>query len=162
MKKNILIFVAVFLNGFLFQGGLHAQHDTLARKNIVYIELLGPAGVYSLNYERILIRPNRWFNLAAGAGFSVYNNHTFDFPVRAVLLAGPKSHKLELGGGFEPEFYSNKEYGSSSQLIWFLKIGYRYHKKNGGPLFGFAINPLFYPDTDWKQTWVSIDLGWNF
>ncbi|MFN8256518.1 MAG: hypothetical protein U0W24_12555 [Bacteroidales bacterium] len=162
MKKNILIFAAVILNLVLLQGRLYAQNDTLVRKNNVYAELLGPAGVYSLNYERILLSQGRWFNLAAGAGFSVYNNFTFDFPVRAVLLAGPKSHKLELGGGFEPEFYSNKEYGSSSQTIWFLKIGYRYHKKTGGPLLGFAINPLFYPGTDWKQTWVSIDLGWNF
>jgi len=141
---------------------IYAQSELVEKKNAVYAEFLGPAGVYSFNYDRILYRPHKWYAISAGAGFSVYNNITLDIPFHASVLVGPKSHKLEVGGGLQPEIYFNSKYETEKQLICFLKIGYRYQRLSGGPMLGFSINPLFYPKTNWHSTWVSIDLGWTF
>jgi hypothetical protein len=142
--------------------------DTLSQElpdekiNAVYLEFLGPAGIYSINYDRILYRPHRWLAVSGSAGISVYNNTSIDLPIRVTLLAGPKSHKLEVGGGFEPEAYLNSRYNSEIQVIWFYKVGYRYQRPKGGPMFEFAINPLYYAKSNWKSGWVCLGLGWCF
>jgi hypothetical protein len=130
--------------------------------NTVYLEFLGPAGMYSLNFDRILYRPNKWIAFAGGAGISIYNNTTFDLPVRASLLTGRRASRLEIGAGLEPEMYFNSRYNSEVQLIWFYKIGYRYQRPNGGIMFEFAINPLYYAKSHWQSTWVDLGLGWTF
>ena len=132
------------------------------KRNSIYAELGGPAGLYSLNFDRIVWAPLPWLKVAPGIGLSVYNNTVADFPIRISALLGPKSHHFELGLGAEPEFYWNKKYSSEYQTIYFGKIGYRYQQMQGGLQFQFAVTPMYYAGSDWNTGWFSLALGYAF
>lgn len=104
MKTYILI---AFL---LFQGLLQAQSEDVLvySKNQVFVELFGNGYLYSLNYERSVLRKNK-LDASARVGFSYYyplHNSTY-IPLSAQMYYGKKS-KLEIGIGYLPIFRWDK------------------------------------------------------
>jgi hypothetical protein len=61
--------------------------------NIGYLQLLGPAGSYSLNYERGLPFTAGPLHFAASVGASIYNNTVVDLPIMAHVVLG-RRHQL--------------------------------------------------------------------
>jgi hypothetical protein len=139
-----------------------AQNLQELKCNNIYIEFLGSAGMYSVNFERILAAPVKWVQISTGIGISVYNNTTYDLPLHTSILIGPRSSRLELGAGIQPEMYYYTDDASESQLIWFNRIGYRYQRRQGGFHFQCGITPVYYPKNNWKSSWFGLGLGWTF
>jgi hypothetical protein len=135
--------------------------------NSLYVELLGNAGLYSFNYDRLFTH-----NIGARVGFSylhtsediIFREMTFYlFPVSVNYFVGEGSSKLELGAGMtiiSGSFDFIGIQGSGSAVIPNLIIGYRYQPEDGGLLFRIGFTPLFAPDK--IQAWGGISLGAAF
>ena len=144
-----------------------AGYNCIAREkpkqNSIYAEFGGPAGLYSLNIDQIAWEPFLWLKVALGIGLAVNNDIAIDVPVHLSLLAGRKSHYLELGTGIEPEYYRDIKYHTNDfQTIGFLKMGYRYQPARKGFTFQLALVPVTYFSNHWTKTWFSIALGYSF
>jgi hypothetical protein len=85
------------------------KSDSITIKyNSAYIELLGNGYVYSLNYERIVLKRNK-VDISARIGISYYyslHNATYT-PLSIQMYYGNKS-KLEIGAGYLPIFRWDK------------------------------------------------------
>jgi hypothetical protein len=153
--------LALLLLGCMTLASAQVQPNEI-KKNNLYLEMFGSSGLYSVHYDRILPTPSRWIQFTAGAGLSLYNNTALDLPVHASLLLGPRSGRLELGGGIQPEIYYYSEDASETQLMYFSRIGYSYQRRQGGLHFRFGVTPLYYPKVNWKSSWVALAFGWTF
>jgi hypothetical protein len=104
----------------------------LTAPNATYFELLGAAGLYSVNYERRFTP-----HLSGRLGFAVAPVVMFGggglvtiVPVAVYGLAGGTHHHFEYGGGASGVFQRNR-----SDVIWVPSAGYRYQRPDGGFLF---------------------------
>ncbi|MBP6334171.1 MAG: hypothetical protein KA444_01770 [Bacteroidia bacterium] len=150
----------------------NAQKDSIAAKNLVFLEFLGSGGYGSINYERLLSNKE---NLSVGlrAGLSTYHindyTHSFNpdliFPLSVQCYYG-RNHHLELGLGqtisavvrADPESFSpEREYKSSSTFC----AGYRYQKPGGGISFRLVYNPILEFNSDFLH-WVGVSIGYAF
>jgi hypothetical protein len=128
-------------------------------KNLVYLELLGNGGLYSVNYERMLTD-----DLSARLGFSYLtfgasaSNGSDTSSVRGTLVTAPvlvnytvggENHRAEFGAGATLVYMSASANGSgvseSGEGVAALAtgvIGYRYSPKHGGFVFRAGFTPL--------------------
>lgn len=142
---------------------LHAKSERNAL-NSIYVEGLGPALAYSLNYERLVIND---LGVRAGlsfisfsasvsaenAGSQTTSADLWIFPVTASYLGiSAGKHALELGGG--PTFlyitgttsestFGLKASASGMTVLGDILIGYRIHPENGGFQFRTGFTGLF-------------------
>lgn len=178
---NVLIKISTILLLFVISlfnqtFGQVTKDSTSISKNTVYLELLGNGGVYSFNYDRILLTKTL-FKISGSVGISYIPpsfryNHTFTYPLEINLLYGIRNH-FELGIGYTPVFNLYKEdifkiYDDYSYPA--LRIGYRFQKPNGG--FFLRAGLLLYIGknefiTDYSnygnnRTWISLGFGYTF
>ncbi|WP_162052335.1 hypothetical protein [Pontibacter pamirensis] len=124
-----------------------------ASRNNAYLELLGNGGLYSVNYERIVVE-----NFALRLGFAAFkagtlfgegNNSIITVPVLGNFLFGKKKSKFELGAGFlfgRKKFTSslNLDDNTNSSIIDLTgAIGYRYQPSTAGFMFRVGLTPFY-------------------
>lgn len=150
---------------------LTAQADTSLHRNRVYAEVLGAAGLGSLNYERVL-----WegapleFGARIGVGVLHFTDFTRRFNPDLVLPIGVVAcygHRLkgEIGGG--PSITSivypdEATFGPSrrSELQAWLSFGIRYQRADRRLLFRMAYTPII-EFGDWRH-WGGVSAGFSF
>jgi hypothetical protein len=152
--KSILLVVGLLV---LPVYGVHAQDSipkTSFQKNTFFVEALGNGGLYSFNYDRLILNKKK-FSIAIRLGASYlpgydgapnYNyspapltfrtSKWLAFPFECTFLFG-KKHFLEMGFGTTYLFgsmpYLNKISTYRSELFLTTRLlGYRYQKPNGG------------------------------
>ena len=128
-------------------------------KNVAYVQLLGPAGMYSLNFERALPFKAGPVAFSAGAGASVYSNTVIDVPVMAHALLGTR-HQLEAGVGVEPEWFFGQGI-SDYQTILIGSLGYRFYFKSG-IMLGLAYMPMYEVRTKFSYPGLGLNAGFRF
>ncbi len=145
----------------LICGAVSSTFAQQRRPNSIYVEMAGVAGNYSVNYDRILGNINHWLHYSAGGGCSVWNNTVVNFPLHILMMAGPKSHNLELGLGGLPELYFS-HYGNDQSFLLFYSFGYRYQKPDGKIRMNITVSPMSQPSIKWNTTAVGIGAGYVF
>jgi hypothetical protein len=161
---------------FYQSSGQTVKDSTSISKNTVYVELLGNAGIYSINYDRIILEEKR-LKISGSIGISyippsIRYNHTFIYPAEINFLYGRKNY-LELSIGYSLLLNLYKEdifmvYDIYSYPV--LRIGYRFQKPNGGFFFrtgfllylvknGFTIDYSNYSN---NKTWIGAGFGYTF
>jgi hypothetical protein len=113
--------------------------EGVTAKNTIYLEGGGPAGVYSVNYER------RISDINLRAGFSYWGNSYFSLTaiplgVNYIGIGGTHSH-LELGGGATIVVINGDSFlGDSAGAFGWGLVGYRLQPPDGG--FNFRVGAL--------------------
>jgi hypothetical protein len=146
----------------LFVANSSARSQVTA-PNGIYVELLGNAGVYSINYDRYVadnlsIRAGfEYIGVSGGAGTESSSVSLLMIPITCNLLiaSNNKGHigssKFELGLGVEVASFSASissgtfgGFGASGLGILYTgTIGYRYQPSDGGFIFRIGFTPLF-------------------
>lgn len=150
---------------------LSAQADSSAHRNRVYAEVLGAAGLGSLNYERVL-----WegapLQLGARIGVGVLHftditrrfNPDLVLPIGVVASYGHRV-KGEIGSGASitsivyPDEASFMPARRSELQAW-LSFGIRYQRTDGGVLLRVAYTPII-EFGDWRH-WGGVSAGISF
>lgn len=132
-----------------------SQKDTIQfKKNAVYGELLGNAGVlYSLNYERILLKhKNGFFTGRIGVGnLFLVDYDEFDIPILINHVLSIEEHHFEVGGGLISGIGQNLK---TKKIKFLMNIGatvnlmYRYQKPGGRFVFRVGWTPGYYFEKD--------------
>lgn len=141
-------------------------------RNAIYLEVLGPGIVYSINYDYHI---SQHFGLRAGfstwslPGHSRRQDTEIDlvsFPVTANYLSGDGSSQLELGAGVVPINFSwglFSEVVKKTTVLGTVTIGYRYQPADGGLVFRIGFTPLFNFDVPQPiQPWGGLSIGFAF
>lgn len=170
-------FAILLITSLFFAKPIIAQTDSLKAKdnsfskNTIYFEVLGTGGLYSFNYDRIILSKNKFKgSFTSGVSYGgmpmrivninspanerdLINGWSVVIPCRINFLYG-RLHNLEAGLGpiFLLNTHTRNLYGS--QIIFdLLTINYRYQKKNGGYFFkcgASIINKI----VDYKYGWL--------
>lgn len=137
--KNTLTIALIFSSVVVFGQGLgsKAVHN---KNNTAYLELLGNAFLYSLNYERTLIKNNKYsFSGRIGIsyytiGFQAYGFGMFtryrSFPLTFNISRHFNRHNIEIGAGTVNEFSNGLREEIGFNMIPTLHAGYRRYTKN--------------------------------
>jgi len=155
----------------------YGQRDSSkTSRNNAYLELLGNGGIYSINYERIVVE-----NFALRIGFAIFksrtlfgegNNSILTVPVLGNFLFGKKKSKFEVGAGF---LFGRKKFTSSSSpndnttssiIDLTGVIGYRHQPSTGGFMFRVGLTPFYalkspYP-SDGLFLSAGLSIGYSF
>ena len=145
------------------------SHELRTAFNSLFVELGGPALVYSIDYERLLGQSN--LSVRVGFGFihlagdffgTHYNEEDISVPALLNYYLGTPAHKVQLGLGAvvrhrEDDFDS----GSSTAGFFTVALGYRYLPPDGGVNFGVAFTPMFGADTKFLP-WASASIGFGY
>lgn len=172
MKTIIQTFaIVISITFFLPQYGVAQQNRA---KNHLYVEALGNALFYSVNYERALSE-----KLLGRVGFSFYTiegealagREQFEgngttIPIMINYLSGSGNGHLELGGGIA--VYSTDVDNPSSDFLDFNgstllftgTVGYRYQQPGGGFLFKLSFTPL--TNFEVVLPWLGAGIGYSF
>jgi hypothetical protein len=144
-------------------------------KNVVYVEVLGPGILYSVNYERVITD-----NVTARIGASIFSYSYYSgessvvvLPMMANYLWGSGSSKLELGAGADVMVSREKHYGdmepivspritSDSNILLVGALGYRYQPSDGGFHFRIVASPIVSPYTGYFFPSLGCSAGIGF
>ena len=155
--------------------------------NTLFVELGGPGGAYSINYERMLPYS---FGVRAGISYLYVTTlagflkaHVLFIPLAVSANLGRRNHAFELalGGtitycnasaGIGPITFMSEK-GTSG--VGTFSIGYRYQPRNGGIQIRFGFTGAFGPGfglglgeddegtEKWRfLPWAYASLGWTF
>ena len=189
-QKFLLSSIMVLLFGIQNYTFAQEEAEVFTAKNSLYVELLGNAGVYSLNYGRIFHQHNR-LKISGSAGLSyirqssgarsigISDYWTPMLPIEITAFWGRSRHHLEVGSGitffssqrltYNPDFPpSNFQKDISLEAVLPLRLGYRYQKPEGGFFFRVGYTPLFnlnlsFPDpVRFFPLYGGISLGKSF
>lgn len=141
--------------------------------NALYIELLGPGLLYSLNYDHafgpVAARVGiEYWSLSASGGSGSSSATFLSFPVTVSYLGiGSLKHIFEVGAGAEITYFggSASVLGASSSgsavTAWgTLILGYRYQPPDGGFFLRAGISPLI--GSGFFLPWPYVGLGATF
>lgn len=153
---------ALFLIGLLLLGlALPCYSQVNENYNNVFLELLGSAGVYSINYERMVFNIIDLGMLGIRIGFSLHvgDNVSLDLPVMLVMCLGSE-HIIELGLGFDPKF----NFADNVQLLttFLSAVGYRFSPLDGGLTYRITFTPFFHPVDAAFFPWFGLSVGYIF
>jgi len=147
-------------------------------KNLVYLELLGNGGLYSINYERMLSN-----DLSARLGFSYFSISAstsssdgqqssakasiVTAPALFNYMVGGKNHKFEMGAGATLIYVSASASGGAASasgegigVAGTGVAGYRYSPADGGFVFRVGYTPLV--GKGGFQSWGGMSFGGTF
>ena len=141
-------------------GGGGEQAD-----NALFVEVGGPALLYSLNYDR---RIGDYFSFRVGGsylgiGIAGVRAEAVIFPLSLNLLIGGRSWShLELGGGAAPWFgsFGTKNDQPIAGVIGIVTVGYRLQAPTSAFFFRANINMLF--ERDFAVPWPGLSFGASF
>jgi hypothetical protein len=139
-------------------------------RNAVYVELLGNALLYSVNYDR-LFTPN----VAGRVGLMFVAAEDDDgdsgtaaiFPLMGSYLWGDGNSHFETGIGlavatasFDVDEIDIDESGGGTGVYGTGVLGYRYQRPGGGFLFRVGLTPVF--TTSDFAPWFGLSFGYAF
>ena len=140
---------------------------SIIRSKVVAV-LLGPAGIYSLNYERVLWNGSGW-KTTVQVVLSFFGNQNWkgmNFPIAITQLKSFRNHHIEVGVGALPNvvLYSSNAHEEPPQNlngdIYFNgRIGYRFQNPERHFIFRAGYTPIVYPEFG---HWGGIAFGWTF
>lgn len=161
MKKNLLIiFFSLF--GFSLAFGQSQNENSAStlstlQRNSVYVELLGIAGMISINYERLVPLSDK-----NGLGFrvGVGSADAFTGLLEINLIHGKSKHFFETGIGYVDAVDYPDQWVS-------IKLGYRYQATKG---FLFKIAPMYIYNFEkakgnhdvFSGIWAGASFGYSF
>jgi len=159
-----LIFVILFFSDL-------SLAQSAPSSNSIFIEGAGNGGVYSINYDRLLMD-----NVSCRIGYSfldIQNAQISTMPLLVNYLYGEKNSKIELGLGITiinisvtPYVANLPQVLSVSTTLVTGAFGYRYQQQDGGIMFRADITPFYYlkPDLATYRFLLSggISLGYTF
>lgn len=184
MNKSKYFFIISLL--FLISFVSKAQYSQPTQS--VFVELGGPAIVYSFNYDFRFDKENlQSWGMRVGVGgyarSSSYNGGNnsdglFTIPLQVTRLFGRTKHFFELGGGatfmyarstsnFGSNQFSSKDYdfilnsGETPTFMGTLNLGYRKIPENGGFTFRANLTPVFNQNGFWP-IWAGVGFGYAF
>ena len=154
-----------------------AQDDDIVapQRHNVYLELLGNANRYSLNYERTLGEHHRLrFGLGiwTGGETTAITESELMLPMMYNVLLGPGPHYVEVGAGAlvgvvnrdEGNTTNNFSFWSATgtlgyrhqlpELQWIIRAGYT-------PIYGVGNVGKAYPERGFRHRF-GVSLGWAF
>jgi hypothetical protein len=154
----------------------HAEGDAMGprtARNTVYIELLGNALIYSLNYERFVtddfnLRAGiEYFSLSASSGTTSGSANLFIFPLTVSYLGLSKGpHAFELGIGIDLAYASastsstgGSSFSNGTTVAGTAIAGYRYAPRDGGFNLRAALTPIF--NSNGFAPWIGLALGFG-
>ena len=151
------------------------------RKNTFFIEIMGNAGTYSVNYDRLLYQ-SKGYKLAGRTGFSFfpkknYNMQSIPFEL-SILFSGQGNHHVEIGSGLSyikgletkdviMGFTGSRKFVSESLCVSF-RFGYRYQRQKGRLFLKAGIVPVigiyeFEKEFSAKShVWLGCAIGYSF
>jgi hypothetical protein len=148
-------FFVVFIIFFLFSLQANAQTTDSVNTNPsakdAYLEI-GGAGFFSINYDqRFKGQKGLGFHLGLG-GIGLLGSGVFSVPVGLNYLSGSKGNYIEIGAGAsiltvsERDFWlsNNTTTTTSTEIIGFINLGYRYQPEKKGFTGRVFISPIFY------------------
>jgi hypothetical protein len=185
MHNTVVAMIWLAIPFFSITNQAFAQSEEIlpsrTAKNTVYVELLGSASTFSLNYERMLLD-----NVGVRVGGNILSSTQqptrllATIPVFASYFIGAASHRAEFGLGaitniansqaWDIRSFTEVEFSGDNRIqVYALPtaiIGYRYQPLDGGfnfratftPMFGYSQSTqgfVFFP-------WGGISLGWGF
>lgn len=147
-------------------------------KNVMYLELLGNGGLYSINYERMLSN-----DMSARLGFSYFSISAsgtssdgqqssakasiVTAPALFNYMVGGKNHKLEMGAGATLIYVSASASGGAASasgegvgVAGTGVVGYRYSPADGGFVFRAGYTPLV--GKGGYMSWGGVSFGGTF
>ena len=135
--------------------------DSLSKKEIkllkssVSYELIGAAGAFSINYERLIKSRNSLLSIRVGAGYN-YDVGFFDgaLPISLTHLFKIGNNYLEIGPGFTLTTFGDR----------FLNgiIGYRFLIKENSKTIKINMNFRYEPEWGYFSPTPGISFGYNF
>jgi hypothetical protein len=138
----------------------NSGNTTFSNRNIIDLELLGPGGLYSVNYERLILNRSRQKSaIRVGAGIvteaycPVTYNHLFSF----------SQHHLELGIGVV--FIIPPDAIYDMRALSSFNLGYRFQKPDGKFLFKALYTPMFELEKynpNFLPIWIGMTFGYCF
>ncbi len=154
---------------WLFTATLCAQESEPAspasgNASQIYVELLGPGGLYSVNYDGRLGRKEKGLGVRLGFSAAYADGSGFlTFPLGLNYLAGSNGNYFEFGAG--PTIATSSdvfEESGDETVVWgHLTLGYRrqaYRKK--GITWRVAFTPVF--GDGFFLPWVGTSIGYRF
>ncbi|HEX8244785.1 MAG TPA: hypothetical protein VF541_14860 [Longimicrobium sp.] len=136
-------------------------------QNTFFVELLGNAALYSLNYERFFTPQ---LGVRIGAMYIQADDDAGDqvsvglFPVMATYLLGQGNSHFEVGAGlgFGTAGIESTDIGDDwdSAVYGTATFGYRYQKPAGGVIFRAGFTPIIASGT--VVPWVGASVGYAF
>lgn len=159
--------------------------DFPGRHQAVFVELLGTAGVYSLNYDTRLKKGKRngwgarlgfsYLNINDSSRFGELSARTIAIPVELNYLFGKRRSALELGIGItyvssryqgnaytynDVDFIGGEPFNiTSNGLFASVIIGYRYRSVDNGFLFRLGFMPIVIPEV---FPAIGVSFGYSF
>ena len=151
---------------------------TALSHNSIYLELLGPGLLYSLNYEYRFTE-----HISARAGLSVWSIDSLDllvlqikkfsyksFPLMVNYMTGSRASHLEAGVGIMPlfvrgdfsvfYFLGESENNRVTAILGIATIGYRYQRRESGFIFRADATPVF--NRSGIYVGFGLSLGYGF
>jgi hypothetical protein len=155
-----------------------AQGDTTlvkVKRNGFYFELLGNAGLYSINYERMWIRKPKFLLISRiGSGF-LPNGLTVNqsYLYEQNFCYGKKSAFLEVGLAYTLQrkllqSCDEKTYEMDNMHWGLFRVGVRFQSDDKGSILRIGILPIiYYRDScleEWKlnRIWAGLSYGLLF
>ena len=151
------------------------EEDVLPQRHNVYLEILGNANRYSVNYERTFSEHHRLragLAIWTGGETTAITETELMIPLMYNLLVGPGPHYLELGGGVLAGVVNREQENTNLNfnflsatgtvgyrfqlpyLEWILRVGYT-------PIYSFGDGDKAYPKEGFVSR-VGISIGRAF
>ncbi len=180
IKLYLFLFLTAFAGISFAQGeridSLNTIDTTKYRMNSFYFELLGNAGLYSINYERALLRKEKFLIISRIGGGFLPNGKRVNqsYLAEQNFCYGKKSIFFELGFGYtmQRKLLESCEPGGKDivdNMHWgLIRAGVRFQSEEKGNVFRIGVLPIiYYRDScieEWKlnRVWGGLSYGLIF
>lgn len=168
MRKLLMLGVCAFMSFAAFsqvEDEDGPAKPPTANGQTVYGELLGNAGLFSVNYDFRFTKKNKGIGMRVGGGFiGGSGGGILLLPVGINYLSGRASNYFEAGLGYtfvtSTEFDLFDSEGSGGLLV--PNIGYRYQPRKKGFMGRIGLSPLIYPAGGEWIMWGYLAAGYRF
>lgn len=146
-----------------------AHADGLIRQSI-FVEALGSAGLYSVNYDRRLRSGNDGVGLRLGLGAGTLYSDNRDnikryitFPFMVNYIAGTGRSGIEGGIGITPGWAPSKPVDDPRTSVWAnLNLGYRFQPIKKGLMLRAIWSPMLNFNGGSDPSWAGVSVGYSF
>jgi hypothetical protein len=164
MKKILVVLINLTFSGSIIiaqDTNLESTSKFSLRKNSIYLEILGNAAVWSINYDR-LVPINNELALFFRIGGNEYHGKdttklSFNILEAAGILYGGPNHFFEASLG-------STQFQHYPDFLIVLTAGYRFQRERG---FLIRLIPMYIYNTEKGDTfgnclWLGISFGYSF
>jgi hypothetical protein len=170
MNREKTLIVLIFFCFSKLVISQNSEKETI-KKNLLFVEVGGPGGYGSVNYEYLVKKINKLkFSTKIGLSTYHFNDYTNKLNPEIIIPIGINTfyggkHNIDVGLGqtITSIIYADKkEYKPKrrAQLNTNLFIGYRYQYEKGF-LFKIGYAPIIENQTMFRN-WASLTIGYNF